>query len=86
MNTDKQNNAANARTVLANMRRNGIFPSQQSKFQSHPTPLRAIRLFCLQCQANSRKAVKQCQDTSCPLWLFRTKNTAKSQISSEKPL
>ncbi len=75
--TSKQQYAAHAREILQQMRENGKQPSQKQKFLIHPTPLRAIRLFCLECQADSRKGVRDCPDKQCPLWNFRTKRKHK---------
>lgn len=36
-----------------------------------PTRLRAIRLFCLACMGQSKRAVKECETYHCDLWLFR---------------
>jgi hypothetical protein len=38
---------------------------------STPTPLRAVRLACLECSNGSANEVRQCVATSCPLWAFR---------------
>ena len=73
----RQINAAKARKAYQTMKANGSLPNQHQAFTKHPTPLKAIRLFCLNCQAGSRKEVKQCNDTKCYLWLFRTKNINK---------
>jgi len=35
------------------------------------TPLKAIRLKCLDCCAGSRKEVRLCPAKDCPLWPFR---------------
>ena len=35
------------------------------------TPLKAIRFKCLECQAGSRKAVKNCETPACPLFSFK---------------
>ena len=37
-----------------------------------PTPLRALRRFCLDCQGDSATAVEHCADTLCALWAVRT--------------
>ena len=36
-----------------------------------PTPLRAVRLACLECCSGSALEVRECVATSCPLWTFR---------------
>jgi len=35
------------------------------------SPIKAIRAKCLECQARSRKAVRNCASDSCPLWHYR---------------
>ena len=35
------------------------------------TPLKAIRIKCLECQAGSRKAIKNCETPDCALFSFR---------------
>ncbi len=34
-------------------------------------PLTGIRRFCLECQGDSPKAVRECPDRQCPLWAWR---------------
>jgi hypothetical protein len=36
-----------------------------------PTPLKAVRLACLECCNGSALEVRECVATSCPLWTFR---------------
>jgi hypothetical protein len=36
-----------------------------------PTPLKAVRLACLECSNGSALEVRECVATSCPLWTFR---------------
>ena len=38
---------------------------------STPTPLRAVRLACLECCNGSALEVRQCVSFRCPLWTFR---------------
>jgi hypothetical protein len=38
---------------------------------STPTPLRAVRLACLECCNGSAVEVRQCVSVNCPLWAFR---------------
>jgi len=56
------------------------------------TPLKAIRLKCLDCCAGSRKEVRLCPVRDCPLWPFRMgrnhSNSVETQveaISAKKP-
>ena len=35
------------------------------------TPLKAIRVKCLECQANKRSAIRICESTDCSLFAFR---------------
>jgi hypothetical protein len=36
-----------------------------------PTPLKAVRLACLECCGGSALEVRECVATNCPLWTFR---------------
>ena len=52
------------------------------------TPLRAIRLKCLDCCAGQRKEVRLCPAKDCPLWPFRMGRNPRTQArtkSHEKP-
>jgi len=40
------------------------------KILTHPTPLKVIRLKCLEC-AGSFKAIKDCVSIDCPLYIYR---------------
>lgn len=55
----------------AELRDSGKMPTMEDKFRQHPTPLRAIRLFCIDCQGGNRLAPSACPAKQCPLWLFR---------------
>ena len=35
------------------------------------TPLKSIRLNCLECSNNQPSVVKDCEITNCPLWIYR---------------
>ena len=35
------------------------------------TPLKAIRLFCLECMGHKPSEVRRCTDGLCPLWPYR---------------
>ncbi len=63
--------AAKARAVCAELRSAGTVGTIDRNFRKHPTPLRAIRLMCIECQGGNRKAPRDCPSSSCPLWLFR---------------
>lgn len=43
------------------------------------TPLKAIRLKCLDCSCGSSNEVKQCPITDCPLYEFRTGHLPKNE-------
>lgn len=60
-----------ARRRYFELRKSGKMPTLRQKFAEHPTPLRAIRLMCIDCQGGSRKGPRTCQSAECPLWLFR---------------
>ena len=60
----------------------GGIPTPEEKFKAHPTPLKAIRLMCIDCCGGNRKAPKTCTAKSCPLYLFR--NGRKPQ-KTKKP-
>lgn len=61
----------------------GGIPTLEEKFKAHPTPLKAIRLMCIDCCGGNRKAPRTCTSTNCPLYLFRN---GKKPKRSEKPL
>jgi len=51
------------------------------------TPLKAIRKMCYEeCQASSRKGVRNCARKTCPLWEFRmgTNPNRKKTLSEEQ--
>lgn len=64
----------------------GGVPSIEEKFKEHPTPLKAIRLMCIDCCGGNRKAPKDCTSASCPLYQFRTGKRPKSKKATETPL
>lgn len=47
------------------------------------TPMKAIRLKCLDCCCGATKEVRECLSHACPLWLFRMKHRPK-QAEVEK--
>lgn len=50
------------------------------------TPLRAIRLKCLDCQSGSPKAVRLCESSDCYLFTYRLGNNPNRKgIGGRKP-
>lgn len=47
------------------------------------TPMKAIRLKCLDCCLGSSNEVKMCQVTQCPLWIYRSGHRPKIDIEEE---
>ena len=48
------------------------------------SPIRAIRLKCLDCTCSSLKEVEACPIRTCPLWAFRSgKNPYRKPVSEE---
>lgn len=68
---NQNDRVAKARAVCAELRSAGTVGTIDRNFRKHPTPLRAIRLMCIECQGGNRKAPRDCPSSSCPLWLFR---------------
>ncbi len=49
------------------------------------TPLRAIRVWCLDCQGNSPKAVRFCESADCHFFVYRFgKNPNRKGIGGRK--
>ena len=49
------------------------------------SPIRAVRLKCLDCTCNSPKAVEACPIKACPLWAFRFgRNPYRKPVSEER--
>ena len=49
------------------------------------SPIRAVRLKCLDCTCNSPKEVEACPIKACPLWAFRFgKNPYRKPVSEER--
>lgn len=49
------------------------------------SPIRAVRLKCLDCTCNSPKEVEACPIKACPLWVFRFgKNPYRKPVSEER--
>ena len=48
------------------------------------TPLRAIRLKCLDCVLGSAQEVQLCPSTDCPLWRFRLGKNPNIVLSDEE--
>lgn len=55
----------------AELRAAGLMRSPLEKFIDDPRPLRAIRRFCYECNGYSLAAATNCENSNCPLWLFR---------------
>jgi hypothetical protein len=54
----------------------------------HTTPLRAVRLHCVECCGGSSNEVRHCSATSCPLWPFRfgrRPNAEEKAVVAELP-
>lgn len=49
-----------------------------------PTPLRAIRLKCLDCSAGSAQEVRECNFTDCPLYYYRSGHNPKRKGVGDK--
>jgi hypothetical protein len=64
----------------------GGVPSIEEKFKEHPTPLKAIRLMCIDFCGGNRKAPKLCTVSNCPLFLFRNGKKPKNKKTSETAL
>ncbi|UTF49401.1 hypothetical protein NLA06_12625 [Desulfomicrobium sp. ZS1] len=47
------------------------------------TPPRAVRRYCLDCMCNSRKEVRLCPTTHCPLYRFRLGSGAKEEKQAD---
>lgn len=59
--------------------------SNDSKSGGMITPLRAIRLYCLDCCEGNRDEVGHCGAVSCPLFNFRTgKNPFRKKMTEEQ--
>jgi hypothetical protein len=66
-------------------------PETEATGQGTPTPLRAVRLACLECCDGSASEVRQCEATSCPLWTFRFGRRPSAEdkaavVAAEKPV
>lgn len=46
------------------------------------TPMKAIRLKCLDCVNNQIQEINKCQISGCPLWKYRTGHRPKEQTES----
>ena len=60
-----------ARAKRAELRAAGLMKTPLEKFLDDPRPLRAIRRFCYECNGYCHSAATNCENASCPLWLFR---------------
>ena len=50
---------------------------------SIPTPIKAIRLHCLECMGNSYLEVEKCSRPKCPLWSYRLGTNPRIQPMSD---
>lgn len=50
-----------------------IIAYDKERFSKNLTPLRAVRLKCLDCCGDSSKEVEACSAATCPLWWYRKK-------------
>ena len=51
----------------------------------NPTPLKAVRQYCLECSCGSKKEVRLCECKDCSLYPFRFgKNPFQSRVLSEE--
>lgn len=48
------------------------------------SPLKQIRLYCLQCVCGSSDEVKRCSIKDCPLWCFRFGKNPFRTVSEEQ--
>ena len=46
-------------------------PPEERQMRREQSPALAIRRYCLVCHAESRRGVRECAATTCPLWRFR---------------
>ena len=63
--------SALAQVKRAELRAAGLMKTPLEKFLDDPRPLRAIRRFCYECNGYCHSAATNCENASCPLWLFR---------------
>lgn len=47
------------------------------------TPMKAIRLKCLDCVCGQLYEINKCESTKCPLWRYRTGHRPKKDIAPE---
>lgn len=52
--------------------------------EEHVTPMRAIRLKCLDCMCGSANEVSMCPSISCPLYRFRFGKNPNVKLSDEE--
>lgn len=51
-----------------------------------PTPLRAIRLKCLDCSCGSAQEVRECPIEACPLYYYRSGHNPKRKgVTNKNP-
>jgi hypothetical protein len=62
-----------AQQKMQQMREAGIMPVRNpvKRFVENPKIGRAVKMFCYECNGYSRSAANNCENSDCPLWLFR---------------
>lgn len=48
------------------------------------TPIKAIRVHCIECSGGQNKEVKECPITKCPLYPYRMGKRPKKDVSIDK--
>ena len=56
----------------------------ENQIISLPTPIKAIRLHCLECMGGSSQEVEKCTRPSCPLWHYRFGKHPTFKMSPEE--
>jgi len=54
------------------------------KFLKNPKALRAIKMFCWECNGYNRGLTKGCENGECPLWLFRSGSANRDEDDISK--
>ena len=61
-----------------------IIAYDKERFSKNLTPLRAVRLKCLDCCGDSSKEVEACSAVSCPLWWYRKSPSSLDATADRK--
>lgn len=48
------------------------------------TPIKTIRVHCIECSGGQKKEVKECPITKCPLYPYRMGKRPKKDVSIDK--